>query len=113
MLKVKGKWLSPGEVEDCLLQHADVADAAVVGVPTREGLVEPVAWVVPAKPAKPTKPTAPETGDLAAKLRAFVASRLASYKTPAAVHVAADLPRTHLGKVDRAALRARAEARSG
>ena len=116
MLKVKGKWLSPGEVEDCLLQHADVADAAVVGVPTREGLVEPVAWVVPAKPTKPTKPTkpaAPETGDLAAQLRAFVASRLASYKTPAAVHVAADLPRTHLGKVDRAALRARAEAHSG
>ena len=110
MLKVKGKWLSPGEVEDCLLQHADVADAAVVGVPAREGLVEPVAWVVP---AKPTKPAAPETGDLPAKLRAFVGSRLASYKTPAAVHVAADLPRTHLGKVDRAALRARAEAHSG
>ncbi|WP_420442195.1 benzoate-CoA ligase family protein [Candidatus Palauibacter sp.] len=110
MLKVKGKWLSPGEVEDCLLQHADVSDATVVGVPTREGLVEPVAWVVP---AKPTTPAAPETGDLPAQLRAFVASRLASYKTPAAVHVAADLPRTHLGKVDRAALRARAEAHSG
>ena len=106
MLKVKGKWLSPGEVEDCLLQHADVADAAVVGVPTREGLVEPVAWVVPAKS------TAPAAGELAPRLREFVASRLASYKTPAAVHMAADLPRTHLGKVDRAALRAQAEEHS-
>ena len=106
MLKVKGKWLSPGEVEDCLLQHAAVADAAVVGVPTREGLVEPVAWVVPVKSA------ARGTGELAARLSEFVASRLASYKTPAAVHVAADLPRTHLGKVDRAALRSQAEEHS-
>ncbi|MYC89659.1 MAG: benzoate-CoA ligase family protein [Gemmatimonadales bacterium] len=101
MLKVRGKWLSPGEVEDCLLQHAAVAEAAVVGVPTPEGLVEPVAWVVP------TAPAAARTGELAPALREFVASRLPSYKTPAAVHVAADLPRTHLGKVDRAALRDR------
>lgn len=101
MLKVKGKWLSPGEVEDCLLQHTAVADAAVVGVPTRAGLVEPVAWVAPAESAPP------DARELAAILREFVASRLPSYKTPAAVHVVADLPRTHLGKVDRAALRGR------
>ncbi|MDE2662003.1 MAG: benzoate-CoA ligase family protein [Gemmatimonadota bacterium] len=101
MLKVKGKWLSPGEVEDCLLQHPAVAEAAVVGVPTPEGLLEPVAWIVP------TKPAAARVGELAPELREFVGSRLSSYKTPAAVHVAADLPRTHLGKVDRAALRDR------
>ena len=101
MLKVKGKWLSPGEVEDCLLQHAAVADAAVVGVPGRDGLVQPVAWIVPAGA------NSDATG-LAATLRTFVASRLASYKAPAAVHVVDALPRTHLGKVDRAALRATA-----
>ncbi|MXX70051.1 MAG: benzoate-CoA ligase family protein [Gemmatimonadales bacterium] len=98
MLKVKGKWLSPGEVEDCLLQHAAVADAAVVGVPGRDGLVQPVAWIVPAGA------NSDATG-LAGTLRTFVASRLASYKAPAAVHVVDALPRTHLGKVDRAALR--------
>ncbi len=102
MLKVKGKWLSPGEVEDCLLQHAAVADAAVVGVPGRDGLVQPVAWIVPAET------NAAATG-LAATLQAFVASRLASYKAPAAVNVVDALPRTHLGKVDRAALRETAE----
>lgn len=101
MLKVKGKWLSPGEVEDCLLRHAAVAEAAVVGVPTPEGLVEPVAWVVP------TKPAAGRAGELAPELREFVGSRLSSYKTPASIHVVADLPRTHLGKIDRAALRDR------
>jgi benzoate-CoA ligase family protein len=101
MLKVKGKWLSPGEVEDCLLRHAAVADAAVVGVPGRDGLVQPVAWIVPAE-------TNPGATGLAATLQRFVASRLASYKAPAAVHVVDALPRTHLGKVDRAALRATA-----
>ena len=107
MLKVKGKWLSPGEVEDCLLQHPAVAEAAVVGVPNRAGLVEPVAWVVPTEAG-----SAPDAGsrhaepsELAAALREFVASRLASYKAPAATHLVDALPRTHLGKVDRAALR--------
>ncbi|WP_419165036.1 benzoate-CoA ligase family protein [Candidatus Palauibacter sp.] len=111
MLKVKGKWLSPGEVEDCLSQHPAVAEAAVVGVPNRAGLVEPVAWVVPTETASApdagSRPTEPS--ELAAALREFVASRLASYKAPAATHVLDALPRTHLGKVDRAVLRARAE----
>ena len=98
MLKVKGKWLSPGEVEDCLQRHPQVAEAAVVGVPNREGLVEPVAWVVPA---------GPPAGGLATELREFVASRLASYKAPAAIHLLDAMPRTHLGKVDRASLRDR------
>jgi benzoate-CoA ligase family protein len=98
MLKVKGKWLSPGEVENCLMTHEDVAEVAVVGVPNSEGLVRPVAWVIPAGPVSPN------LGDV---LREHVASRLASYKAPAVVHVVADLPRTHLGKVDRGELRSR------
>ena len=109
MLKVKGKWLAPGEVEDCLLRHSAVAEAAVVGVPNREGLVEPVAWVIPARPeAERSAAGGASMRDLGAELRAFVASRLASYKAPAAVLLVDELPRTHLGKVDRGALRDRA-----
>ena len=116
MLKVKGKWLAPGEVEDCLLGHPDVAEAAVVGVPNRTGLAEPIAWVVTSAP--PGADTRPAAGsDLAVELRAFVAERLASYKAPAAIHIVDELPRTHLGKVDRAGLRRTAlgerEERSG
>jgi acyl-coenzyme A synthetase/AMP-(fatty) acid ligase len=47
MLKVSGKWLSPQEVENCLLQHPEVREVAVVGVPGPDGLVHPHAFVVP------------------------------------------------------------------
>jgi len=100
MLKVKGKWLAPGEVENCLLQHADVREAAVVGVPNPEGLVRPVAWVVPAGELDAGRREA-----LARDLRSFVGERMASYKAPEAVRFLDALPRTHLGKVDRGALR--------
>jgi len=103
MLKVKGKWLSPKEVENCLLEHEAVGEAAVVGVRNPEGLVRPVAWVIPKQPS----------ADLSDTLREHVASRLASYKAPAIVYVVDELPRTHLGKVDRGELRARAENPTG
>ena len=99
MLKVKGKWLSPKEVENCLLEHESVVEAAVVGARDGEGLVRPVAWVI-ARDAQDALPGI---------LRDHVASRLSSYKAPGEVHVVNDLPRTHLGKIDRGALRARSE----
>ncbi len=99
MLKVSGKWLSPQEVENRLLQHASVREVAVVGVTDEAGLVVPWAWVVPADGA--------ETGEaLAAGLRDFVCAALPSYKAPREVRFLDELPRTHLGKVDRGALRA-------
>ncbi len=113
MLKVKGKWLAPAEIESCMLQHSAVADVAVVGVRNRHGLAETVAWVVPsigAEPkrgavATPADKSEDPPSDLKLALRDFVASRLASYKAPATIHLADALPRTHLGKIDRAALR--------
>ena len=48
MLKIGGKWLSPKEVENCLLAHDDVREVAVVGVKTADGLVKPSAFVIPA-----------------------------------------------------------------
>jgi benzoate-CoA ligase family protein len=98
MLKVAGKWLSPGEVENCLLQHPLVREAAVVGVVEEDGLTRPHAFVVPSEAVEV---------DLGDELRAFVAERLESYKAPRAIVVMDELPRTHLGKVDRGRLRAR------
>ena len=91
-----------------MLGYPGVAEAAVVGAENAAGLMEPIAWVIPAD-----SQSEPSTGDLAGgkevsaqALREFVASRLASYKAPTTIHLVRDLPRTHLGKVDRAALRA-------
>ena len=97
-LKVGGKWLLPAEVEGCLLDHPAVAEAAVVGVPDASGLVKPVAFVVSASAAG-------DDTDVEATLQKHCLERLDPYKHPRRVFALPDLPRTHLGKVDRGALR--------
>jgi benzoate-CoA ligase family protein len=94
MLKVSGKWLAPGELENCLVSHPAVREVAVVGIKNAEGLVKPCAFVV-------SDSASPE---LAAELQAFAKSRLEPYKYPREVIFLDVLPRTHLGKVDRGAL---------
>jgi len=95
MLKVAGKWLSPQEVEGCLLQHPAVREVAVVGVVGDGGLTKPHAFVV----VKERR-----TG-LAEELKVFVRERLEAYKAPREIVFMDALPRTHLGKVDRGKLR--------
>ncbi|MCA9626832.1 MAG: benzoate-CoA ligase family protein [Myxococcales bacterium] len=95
MLKVGGKWLSPAQVENCLLEHPAVKECAVVGVGDAQGLVKPHAFVI-------ARERAPE---LASVLIDFVRKQLEPYKAPRVVHVVEDLPRTHLGKIDRGKLR--------
>ena len=95
MLKVSGKWLSPQEVESCLLQHPAVREAAVVGITGDGGLVKPHAYVV----------TLDRRAELAEELKAFVRERLEPFKAPREISFVDALPRTHLGKVDRGRLR--------
>jgi benzoate-CoA ligase family protein len=94
MLKVGGKWLAPGELENCLVSHPAVREVAIVGVKNAQGLIKPCAFVV-------SDAASPE---LAAELQAYAKSRLEPYKYPREVIFVAELPRTHLGKVDRGAL---------
>jgi benzoate-CoA ligase len=100
LLKVAGKWLAPAEVEGCLLQHAAVAEAAVIGVADSQGLVKPMAYVVPRH----------RHPGLEEELKAFVRERLEPYKHPRSVVFVDALPRTHLGKVDRGKLRGKPDA---
>ena len=97
MLKVGGKWLSPTQLEDCLLAHPAVAEVAVVGVADDGGLVKPHAFV---------RVSRGQTADdvLAAALQAWARERLEPFKYPRRVVFLDDFPRTHLGKVDRGAL---------
>jgi benzoate-CoA ligase len=95
MLKVGGRWLAPQEVENCLLQHPAVREAAVVGVLDANGLTKPHAFVVVGE----RRPGLDE------ELKAFVRERLQPYKAPREVVFLDDFPRTHLGKVDRGRLK--------
>lgn len=94
MLKVSGKWVAPGELENCLMGHPAVREVAVVGVRNPHGLMKPCAFVVAASPSPA----------LAEELQAFARSLLEPYKYPREVIFLDALPRTHLGKVDRGVL---------
>lgn len=84
-----GENVSPTEVEDVLLEHDAVVDAAVVGRPDPEWGEAVVAVVV-------ARAGAPVVGE---ELRDFCAARLASYKVPKAIRFADQLPRTPSGKL--------------
>jgi fatty-acyl-CoA synthase len=92
-----GENLSPGEIEDVLLAHDDVADAMVLGMPDTEWGEVPVAAIVPAGPVGP---------EFADELREFVRARLRSAKTPSRIVVRESLPHTDTGKALRRVLRA-------
>jgi acyl-CoA synthetase (AMP-forming)/AMP-acid ligase II len=91
-----GENLSPGEIEEILLQHPDVADAAVIGVPDDEW-GETVAAVIVSSPGA--------NGD-ASDLRAWVAQRLRSTRAPERIEFRAELPYNETGKLLRRVLKA-------
>lgn len=92
-IKVKGKWFRPQEVESVLLGHEDVREVAVVAVTGSDGLAKPVAFVVA------HRIVAEQT------LIDWVLSQLEPYKHPRKVYFVDKLPQTHLGKIDRSALK--------
>lgn len=95
VLKVGGIWVSPTEVETRLLEHPDLAEAVVVGVPDEDGLDKPVAFVV----ARAGRAVDPD------EVIAFCRAGLAAFKRPRVVIEIAELPKTATGKIRRFRLR--------
>ncbi|MDP9388472.1 MAG: acyl--CoA ligase [Actinomycetota bacterium] len=91
-----GLHVSPSEVETAVSAHPAVADSAVVGTPDPVLGEAICACVVPAGEGVP---------DLA-ELRSFLAPTLARHKLPDELCMVDSIPRTKIGKVDRAALTA-------
>ncbi len=91
---VAGFTVYPREVEDALVRHPLVADAAVVGMPGRGG--ETVVAALVAKAG--TRPTSSDVGE-------FVASLLPPFKRPTDYRLVDVLPRTEVGRLDRATVR--------
>ena len=95
VLKVSGQWVSPLELESCLLQHPGVLECAVVGALDDSGLSKPKAYVVR------REGSAVE----AAELQALARERLLPHKYPRWVEFVPDLPKTATGKIQRFRLR--------
>ncbi|MBG6212710.1 long-chain acyl-CoA synthetase [Cryobacterium sp. CAN_C3] len=89
--------VSPSEVEEALLSHPDISDAAVVGVPSANGGEDVVAVVVLTPGAEL---------DVNA-VREYCRTRLSAYKVPRRIVEVDDLPRSLLGKVLRREVRNR------
>ncbi|MGH9704385.1 MAG: benzoate-CoA ligase family protein [Candidatus Acidiferrales bacterium] len=98
MMKVSGMWVSPAEVENALLGHQDVSEAAVVGVSDAAGLLKTVAFVV-------LREGNYSSERITGEIQEFVRKRLAPYKCPRQVRIVAELPKTATGKIQRFLLR--------
>ncbi|WP_437981548.1 amino acid adenylation domain-containing protein [Sorangium sp. So ce117] len=93
-VKIQGHRIELEEIEAALLQHPDVASAAVSVGSTASGGKRLIAHVVPAQGRALEAPA----------LRAFIASKLPDYMVPGAFVETSRLPLTSNGKVDRSAL---------
>jgi len=98
LIKVGGVYVSPMQVENTLLGHAAVAEAAVVGAMDNDQLSKPKAFVVLADGVEPS-------AELAAELISFVCAELPAFKRPRWVEFVASLPKTATGKIQRYKLR--------
>lgn len=97
LIVTSGYKVSANEVENALLEHPYVEDAAVIGVPddTRGQLVQ--AFVVAEKNFRD------ERGK--GELQGYVKAKIAPYKYPRGVQFVDSIPKTDVGKIDREALK--------
>ncbi len=95
VLRRRGENVAAAEIENVLLAHPAVAEAAAVGVPSALGEDEIVAYVAP----RPGAVVDPES------LRAWVRERLADFKVPSVIHVRDALPHTATERIAKHLLR--------
>jgi fatty-acyl-CoA synthase len=97
VIKSGGEWISSVELENAIMAHPDVIEAAVVAVPDERWQERPLACVV-------LRPGAAATVDT---LQAFLAERVARWWLPERWTFIAEVPKTSVGKFDKKVLRAR------
>jgi acyl-CoA synthetase (AMP-forming)/AMP-acid ligase II len=97
VIKSGGEWISSVELENCLIGHPDVLEAAVVGVPDERWQERPLAVVVLNEGASVS----------AGELRTFLADKVVRWWLPERWAFADEIPRTSVGKYDKKAIRSR------
>ncbi len=95
VIKSGGEWISSVELENALMSHPDVVEAAVVGIPDEKWQERPLASVVLREGAT----TTPE------QLREHLAQSFAKWQLPEAWAFIDHVPRTSVGKFDKKVLR--------
>jgi 4-hydroxybenzoate-CoA ligase len=98
MLKVGGIWVSPVEVENCIIEHPAVFEAAIVGAKDEKDLVKPKAFVVLKEGNEPSK-------ELEKEIQQWVLDKMAKYKYPRWIEFVKALPKSSTGKIQRFKLR--------
>jgi len=95
---VAGRKVGPAEVEQALIEHPAVSEAAVIGAPDEVTGEKIVAFVV-------LKPGAEAAPALNGQLRSQVGKSLGAAFRPRSIHVVKELPKTQSGKIVRRAIR--------
>jgi long-subunit acyl-CoA synthetase (AMP-forming) len=96
LIKVRGWQVSPAEIEAALLEHPDIRDAGVIGIPAPDGCGEsPMAFIVVNEGSSLDE----------SQVKLFLATRLARYKNVEEVNFVDRIPRNPIGKILRRALR--------
>jgi benzoate-CoA ligase family protein len=98
MLKVGGIWVAPVEVEDTLMSHPAVLQAAVVAKKDEHDLIKPKAFIVLKDGYEPSD-------ELAKEIQMFVKKSIAPYKFPRWIEFIKEMPMTATGKIQRYKLR--------
>ena len=96
-MNVSGRKVGPAEIEDALIEHAAVSEAAVIGVPDEIKGEAIVCFVV----------LQPEAAATSAELAAHLATEMGPAFRPRAVVIARELPKTQSGKIVRRLIRCR------
>jgi acetyl-CoA synthetase len=105
VIKSAGYRIGPAEIENCLVKHPAVANAAVIGKPDADRGAIVKAFVV-------LQPGTAPSQALLEDIQKHVRARLAPYEYPREIEFIDALPMTTTGKVQRKELRKREEARS-
>ncbi|KAJ8495186.1 hypothetical protein ONZ45_g12969 [Pleurotus djamor] len=110
IMKVRGFQVAPAELEGCILDHEDVSDACVVGVPDEYSGELPLAFVVPSEQAAKRIKTMPGAAEeMKASIMKHVASNKVKYKHLTGVEITDAIPKNPSGKLLRRVLRDRAK----
>jgi fatty-acyl-CoA synthase len=96
VIKSGGEWISSMELENLIMAHPAVAEAAVIGVPDDQWGERPLATVVLRSDADPVTPD---------ELRAYLAARLPRWQLPERWAFITEVPKTSVGKFQKTTLR--------